>query len=50
MFFCSDLQIRGDIEDNSKIISLFLDENICSDLSLEPSRRDGSIDGSQHTF
>ena len=44
------LQIRGGIEDNSKIIILFLNENICCDPSLEPSRRDGSNGGSKHTF
>ena len=38
------------IEDNSKIFFLFLKENICCDPSLEPSRRDGSNDGSQDTF
>ena len=34
----SELQIRGDIEENSKIIFLFLNENICCDPSLEPSQ------------
>ena len=34
----SQLQIRGDIEDNSKILFLFLDENVCCDPSLEPSQ------------
>ena len=34
----SELQVRGDTEDNSKIIFLFLNENICCDPSLEPSR------------
>ena len=29
---------------------LFLNENICCDPSLEPSRRDGSNDGSQNMF
>ena len=41
----AELQIRGGIENNSKIIFLFLTENICCDPSLEPSRRDGSNDG-----
>ena len=41
----SELQIRGEIEDNSKIIFLFLNKNICCDPSLEPSRCDGSNDG-----
>ena len=31
------LQIRGGMEDTSKIIFLFLDENICCDPSLELS-------------
>ena len=34
----SELQIRGGIEDNSKIFFLFLNENICCDPSLEPSQ------------
>ena len=42
----SELQIRGSIEDNSKIIFLFVKENICCDHSLEPSRQDSSNDGS----
>ena len=46
----SDLQIRGGIEDNSKILFLFLNENIRCDPSLEPSQRDGSNDGLQHKF
>ena len=33
----SELQIRGGIGDNSKIIFLFLNENTCCDPSLEPS-------------
>ena len=37
---------RG-IEENSKIIFLFLSENICCDPSLEPSRTEGSNDRSQ---
>ena len=44
-----ELQIRGGIEDNSKII-LFLNENIHCDPSLEPSRWDGSDGGSQNMF
>ena len=43
----SELQIRGGIEDNSKVIFLILNENICCDLS---SRRDGPNDGSQNMF
>ena len=36
----AELQIRGDIEDNSKIIFLtvYLNENICCNPSLELSR------------
>ena len=33
----SELQIRGGIEDNSKIIFSLFNENICCDPSLEPS-------------
>ena len=33
----TELQIRGGIEENSKIVLLFLSKNICCDLSLEPS-------------
>ena len=44
------LQIRESTEDSSKIIFLFLIENICCDPSLESSRRDGSNDGSQNMF
>ena len=32
----TELQIRGSIENNSKIIFLFLNENISYDPSLEP--------------
>ena len=46
----SDFQIRGDVDDNSKIIFLFLQENIHCDPSLEPSRRDGSNEESQCMF
>ena len=38
------------IEDNSKIIFLILNENICCDPSLEPSHQDGSNDRSQNMF
>ena len=38
-----ELQITEGIKDN---FFLFLVENICCDPSLEPSRRDGSNDGS----
>ena len=40
---------RG-IVDNSKIIFLFLNENICYDPSSEPSGQDGSNNGSQNMF
>ena len=44
-------QIRGGIEDNSKIIfSFFCSENICCDPSLEPSQQDGFNNGSQKMF
>ena len=46
----SELQITGGIEDRSNFVFLFLIENVCCDPSLEPSQRDGSNDGSQHTF
>ena len=46
----TELQIRGVIDDNSKIFFFSLNENIRCDPSLEPSRRDGSNDGSQRTF
>ena len=35
------------IQDN---FFLFFNENICCDPSLEPSRRDGSNDGSRNIF
>ena len=34
----TELQIRGGIEDNSEIIFIFLNKNICCDPSLEPSK------------
>ena len=46
----TELQIRGSTEDNSKIIFLISQRHICCDLSLEPSQRDGSNDGSQNMF
>ena len=53
-FISADFKIKGSIEDNAKIISLFpnenilfLNENIWCDHSLEPSRRDGSNKRSQ---
>ena len=44
----SEFQIRGGIKDNSRIIFLILNENICCDPLLDTSRRDGSNDGSQN--
>ena len=45
----TELQIRGGIEDNSKIFFfLFLNENICCDSSLEQSLRDCSNEGLQN--
>ena len=44
VFFLTELQIRGGIKDNSKIIFL-LNEIIFYDPSLEPSRTDGSNEG-----
>ena len=50
----TDLQIhvRGGSEDtyNSKIIFLFLNENLCCDPSLELSQWDGSTERSQNVF
>ena len=46
----AELQVKGGNEDNSKLIFLYFNKNICCDPSLEPSQRDGSNDGSQHTF
>ena len=48
-FKMAELQIRGGIEDNSKIIFLNSQRKLCCNPSLEPSR-DGSNDGSQHMF
>ena len=48
--YCSKLQIRKGIEDNSKIFVLFLNKNIRCDPSLELSWLDCSNDGLQHTF
>ena len=42
--------MRGGTEANLKcFFFLFLNEYICCDPSFEPSQRDGSNDGSQHT-
>ena len=47
----TELQMRGGIEDNSKIIFLFLNKNLSCYPSLEPYRRGGgSNDGSQNIF
>ena len=40
-----ELQIRGGLEDNSRIFFLFLNINLRCDLSLEPSQPDSSNDG-----
>ena len=45
-----ELQIRGGIKYNSKIIFLLFHKNISCDPSLEPSQLDGSNEGSQDTF
>ena len=45
-----ELQIRGVIKDNSKIIFLISRRNVCCDPSLEPSRQDDSNDESQRKF
>ena len=45
----TELQIRGDSKDNSKII-FFISQLKCCDPSLEPSQRDSSNDGSHHMF
>ena len=47
--YLTELQIREDIEDNSKIIFL-INENICCNPSLEPSQRDSSNDGHKIGF
>ena len=44
------LQIRRDNRDNLGILAIFLHKNIFYDPSLEPSPRDGSIEGSQNMF
>ena len=46
----SVLQIRSGNRDNLGIISHFLHKYILCDPSLEPSRRDGSNEGSQYMF
>ena len=46
----AELQVREGIEDNSKIFFLISERKQWCDLSLEPSRRDGSISGSQNMF
>ena len=40
----TELQTRGGIEDNSKIIFLISHKNICCDSSLEQSQRDSSME------
>ena len=46
----SELQIRGGIEGNLRIIFLISQQKICYDPSLEPSCQDVSNDGSKYTF
>ena len=45
-----ELQKRGGIEDNSKIILPISQQKLCCDHSLEPSQRDGSNDETQNVF
>ena len=45
---CQD--IVGRMDSSETIFYFFFTENICCDPSLEPSQRDGSNEGSQHTF
>ena len=49
-FYFTELHIRVGIEDNSRIIFLFLNKNIYCDPSLEPSRQDSSNEGLQSIF
>ena len=44
MFLVSELQVKGGIA----ILSLFLNDTVCCDHSLEPSRRDGFNEWSEH--
>ena len=46
----SEIQVRGVMQIIQGCFFLFLYENVCCDPSKEPSRQDGSIDGSQHMF
>ena len=54
MSFVFNREQRSSLEGVLRIIQiyffLFLNEKICCDPSLEPSRRDGSNNGSQNTF
>ena len=46
-----ELQIRGGIQNNiNSTFILLLNENLCCELSLEPSWQDDSIEGSQHVL
>ena len=49
-FSQSELQIRGGIEDKSKIIFSYFSMKMFCDPSLELSGRDGFNDGSQNMF
>ena len=48
--YMSELQIRRSNRYNLEIIFHLSPKNIFCDPSLEPSRRDGSNEGSQHMF
>ena len=50
MHYNTELQIRMGIEDNFEIIFLFLERNICCDLSFEASQEDGCNEGSKQKF
>ena len=44
------LQMGGGQRDDLGMVSVLLNENMCCDPSLEPSRRGGSNEGPQHIF
>ena len=50
LYSASKLLLRWRVDDSPDIFFLFSNENICCDPSLEPSRRDGSDNGSHHIF
>ena len=49
-YYQSKLQTSWGIKDDSNLIFLLLNTNICCDPSLEPSQREGSNDGSENMF